>query len=36
MLPWWRGDMYENRFLCGVDGVRDVGSEVVDGLLGGV
>lgn len=30
------GDMYEKRFLWGVDGVREDGKEVVEVLFGGV
>lgn len=32
MFLWWRGDMYEKRFLWGVDGVKEEGREVVEGL----
>jgi hypothetical protein len=28
--------MYENRFLCGVDGVKEEGKEAFDALVGGV
>ena len=28
--------MYENRFLCGVEGVIEVGRDDMAGLLGGV
>lgn len=33
---WWRGDIYWKRFLCGVDGVKVLGREVFEELLGGV
>lgn len=33
---WCRGDIYVNKFLCGVDGVKDVGNDVLEALLGGV
>ena len=32
---WWRGDIYEKRFLCGVEGVKLEGREG-GGLFGGV
>jgi hypothetical protein len=28
--------MYENRFLCGVEGVKDEGRDEVEALFGGV
>ena len=37
ILVWWRGDIYENRFLWGVEGVRlAVGSDEEDTFVGGV
>jgi hypothetical protein len=36
MLVWCRGDIYVNKFLCGVDGVSDAGKDVLEILLGGV
>jgi hypothetical protein len=36
MFVWCLGDMYVNRFLCGVDGVNEAGNEGFEELLGGV
>jgi hypothetical protein len=36
MLVWWRGDIYVNMFLCGVDGVMELGIGMFAALLGGV
>ena len=33
---WCLGDIYVKRFLCGVDGVKEAGSEGFEALLGGV
>lgn len=34
MFVLWRGDMYVKRFLWGVEGVKDAGSDVLEGLGG--
>jgi hypothetical protein len=36
MFVWCLGDMYVNRFLCGVDGVNEAGNEGFEELFGGV
>lgn len=36
MLVRFLGDMYVNMFLCGVEGVREAGSEEFTTLVGGV